>query len=85
MTTKPKSPEAVKEIIIQARGCILDAGHIADLIEMAADNMATKEAPAISWPSYRSREVARGNEFAGQSRGRTGGSMTTKPDLPAAP
>ena len=48
MTKKPNPPQAIKDILIQARGCILDAGHIADLIEMAADNMATKEAPAIS-------------------------------------
>ena len=48
MTTKPKSPEAVKEIIVQAHGCILDAGYIATLIEMAADNMATPDGSVIS-------------------------------------
>ena len=48
MTTKPKPPEAVKDILIQAHGCILDAVYIADLIEMAADNTATPHGTVIS-------------------------------------
>jgi hypothetical protein len=45
MTTKPLNGES---LIVQAQGCIVDASHLADLIEMAADHMETRESSTIS-------------------------------------
>ena len=50
MTTKPRPSD--EDNLIQALRCIIDAGYIADLIEIAGDNMATKGGSVISGAAH---------------------------------